>query len=94
MATPPSWEKGSVTKSVIQVSVIIRDGFMPIPRADTSKKKVVTRMSMKEKNKSDLIPLQIEKTCKRLGGTVHVYIQVYVARFQLILKRQMCYDDT
>lgn len=38
VATPPSWGKGSVTKSVIQVSVIIRDGFMPIPRADTSKK--------------------------------------------------------
>lgn len=38
VATPPGWEKGSVTESVIQVSVIIKDGTEPIPRVNTSKK--------------------------------------------------------
>lgn len=41
VATPPNWEKGKVTESVIQVSVIIRHGIMTSPSVDIRKEKKV-----------------------------------------------------
>lgn len=49
VATPPSWEKGNVTESVIQVSVIIRDGVMILLSVDIRKEKMVDHISEKTK---------------------------------------------